>query len=529
MATKKYIVFRDDIMNNLTDGGTQLPLSAEMGKELNTNKQDKIDSSHKIASDLITDADSVNKFVNSGEKAQITLNQTNITTINEKISSQATSSNQLLSESEIDDKIESIQKGFTFKGYVSSTQPSTDLRVGNLWYQSSTMPTSFPVQVKTYTEIGWSAETTDYTPTALDLWANLNDNHGYYYFGSGWNLVDAQIELDGITLDRNLSGQAEIKNGGVSTAKLDNTLQGKITTYDGYATSKLDKNADITAGTKCKISYDTKGLITNGADLSESDIPTLSQSKITNLTTDLSNKANKSEAVSNIAYDTTNKKITKTINGNTTDVVSVATIKTDLSLAKGDVGLGNVDNTSDANKPISTATQTALNNKADKSTTVNSVSYDTTNKKIIQSINGTASDVVLTETLKNDLAGSIASGNTGFVNGGDVYTQLATKQAAITGGASTITTSNLTKNRALISNGSGKVAVSAVTSTELGYLDGVTSNVQTQLNNKEETANKVTSLSSSSTDTQYPSAKCVYDIIGDVATLIAQYTNGNGV
>lgn len=33
--------------------------------------------------------------------------------------------------------------------------------------------------------------------------------------------------------------------------------------------------------------------------------------------------------------------------------------------------------------------------------------------------------------------------------------------------------------------------------------------------------NKVTSLSSSSTDTQYPSAKCVYDIIGDVETLLA--------
>lgn len=36
-------------------------------------------------------------------------------------------------------------------------------------------------------------------------------------------------------------------------------------------------------------------------------------------------------------------------------------------LVKGDVGLGNVDNTSDANKPISTATQTALNGKANSS------------------------------------------------------------------------------------------------------------------------------------------------------------------
>ena len=35
-------------------------------------------------------------------------------------------------------------------------------------------------------------------------------------------------------------------------------------------------------------------------------------------------------------------------------------------------------------------------------------------------------------------------------------------------------------------------------------------------------SNKVTSLSSGSTDTQYPSAKCVYDLIGDVESLLAQ-------
>ncbi len=38
-------------------------------------------------------------------------------------------------------------------------------------------------------------------------------------------------------------------------------------------------------------------------------------------------------------------------------------------LAKADIGLGNVDNTSDANKPISSATQTALNAKASTSHT----------------------------------------------------------------------------------------------------------------------------------------------------------------
>ena len=45
-------------------------------------------------------------------------------------------------------------------------------------------------------------------------------------------------------------------------------------------------------------------------------------------------------------------------------VTSVAGYTGAVTLAKGDVGLGNVDNTSDANKPVSTATQTALNLKA---------------------------------------------------------------------------------------------------------------------------------------------------------------------
>jgi hypothetical protein len=61
---------------------------------------------------------------------------------------------------------------------------------------------------------------------------------------------------------------------------------------------------------------------------------------------------------------------------------------------------------------------------------------------------------------------------------------LSTKQDTITGAASTITSSNLTGSRALVSDGGGKVAVSAVSTTELGRLIGVTSDIQTQLDNK---------------------------------------------
>lgn len=67
---------------------------------------------------------------------------------------------------------------------------------------------------------------------------------------------------------------------------------------------------------------------------------------------------------------------------------------------------------------------------------------------------------------------------------GNIQGQLNEKQAKITGAATSITSSNLTASRALISDGNGKVVVSDVTSTELKYLDGVTSNVQTQLDGK---------------------------------------------
>lgn len=51
----------------------------------------------------------------------------------------------------------------------------------------------------------------------------------------------------------------------------------------------------------------------------------------------------------------------------------------------------------------------------------------------------------------------------------------------ITGGASSIATDDLSENRALVSNANGKVAVSSITARELGYLDGVTSNIQQQI------------------------------------------------
>ena len=58
-------------------------------------------------------------------------------------------------------------------------------------------------------------------------------------------------------------------------------------------------------------------------------------------------------------------------------------------------------------------------------------------------------------------------------------------QKVISGAATTITESDLTTSRALVSSASGKIEVSDVTKAEVGYLDGVTSAIQTQLDGKQ--------------------------------------------
>jgi len=56
--------------------------------------------------------------------------------------------------------------------------------------------------------------------------------------------------------------------------------------------------------------------------------------------------------------------------------------------------------------------------------------------------------------------------------------------ANIAGAISTVTTSDLTASRAMVTNGSGKIAISDITATELGYLDDVSGSIQTQLDAK---------------------------------------------
>jgi hypothetical protein len=90
--------------------------------------------------------------------------------------------------------------------------------------------------------------------------------------------------------------------------------------------------------------------------------------------------------------------------------------------------------------------------------------------------------------MKNIYTSNIYAGGTHPINEDDIEEAVATKQDTITGAATTITDNNLTANRALTSNSNGKVDVATTTTTELNYVHGVTSAIQTQLNAKASTA-----------------------------------------
>jgi hypothetical protein len=124
---------------------------------------------------------------------------------------------------------------------------------------------------------------------------------------------------------------------------------------------------------------------------------------------------------------------------------------------------------------------------------------------------GSSGDV----TLNVDLA-AITIG-TAQVTG--LSTALGTKQDTITGAATSITSANLTASRALASDGSGKVAVSSVTSTELGYLSGVTSALQTQLNAKAPFTQPVVSQSANYTAVAGDANDLIYMTNASAATV----------
>ena len=129
----------------------------------------------------------------------------------------------------------------------------------------------------------------------------------------------------------------------------------------------------------------------------------------------------------------------------------------------------------------------------------------------------TADRAVISNGSQKIAVSDVTSTELGYLDGvtSAVQTQIDSKQATLTGGASTIASSNLTASRALQSNGSGKVEVSDVTTTELGYLDGVSSAIQTQLDAKQASDAQLTDVAGlTPTDSNF--------IVGDGSNFVTE-------
>ncbi len=146
---------------------------------------------------------------------------------------------------------------------------------------------------------------------------------------------------------------------------------------------------------------------------------------------------------------------------------------------KSDVGLENVDNTSDTDKPVSTAQQNALNDKVDKEDGkgLSTNDYTTEEKGKLSGISPGAE--VNQNSFSNVMVGSTV-----------ISADSKTDTLRLISGSNITLTPNESSNEITISSAGGgsNVTLSSLgvnaSAEELNFVDGVTSSIQTQLNGK---------------------------------------------
>lgn len=274
---------------------------------------------------------------------------------------------------------------------------------------------------------------------------------------------------------------------------------------NGVEQAIVDKTVDITVPTKTSDLSNDSGYITNEAldgYATKAELPTkvsqlendskfINESALDGYAKTADIPTNTSQLNNDSGYITAKDVPVKSVDGATGDVVTNAVKTTAQTLtddqkkqARTNIGAGTSsfdgDYNSLANKPTIPTKTSELDNDSGFITEANIP---------VKSVNGKTGAVVLDATSVGALPDTttIPSKTSELDNDSGFITSdaLSGKQDKITGAATTITDNNLTANCALISDANGKVAVSPVTATELARLDGVTSNVQTQLNGKQ--------------------------------------------
>lgn len=181
----------------------------------------------------------------------------------------------------------------------------TDLNLNKNELQNATIQNlasapAFPVEGQVY----YDTTTNKYMGYNGSEWVDLSSQGKIYTFSTGLTETSGTVTLDqatssalgGVIVGSNIG----VSSGTISVADASTTTKGviEIATDTEASTgtdttrainakqlaTKVTANNAITGATKCKITYDSKGLVTAGADLSASDIPNLTLSKITDVT-----------------------------------------------------------------------------------------------------------------------------------------------------------------------------------------------------------------------------------------------------
>ena len=215
--------------------------------------------------------------------------------------------------------------------------------------------------------------------TQGDMWNVTDTGANYAWDGSAWDKLSENIDLSGyVPTSRTVNGKALSGNisltaadvsalpsstviptisdtysatssNGMSGKAVASAISTKQDTISDLATIRsgasagataLQPNASITAATKCKITYDANGLVTAGADLIASDIPDLSatyQTKITSsakLSADLLSEGTTNKLVSASEKSTWNGKQDALVSG-----TNIKTVNGNSLLGTGDISI----------------------------------------------------------------------------------------------------------------------------------------------------------------------------------------------
>lgn len=164
---------------------------------------------------------------------------------------------------------------------------------------------SVQVGVGSYSKIEYAVSNNKFTADNVEYTISVVDGSGTVTGGgSTISVVDNIFTLDSHKFEiyytnsiiTSVMSQEFLLTGGQPIATRTDSTQwtnARIPQWDSANNRFIDsgkvvsdfvaKNAPITGATKTKITYDSKGLVTAGGDLAESDIPTLSISKISGL------------------------------------------------------------------------------------------------------------------------------------------------------------------------------------------------------------------------------------------------------